>query len=684
MRRIWRTGIVAAVLLCGVVGSGAAHTGDGPHNITPEPECLDPDPEWREGTTIAGVQVQPSERCNPDNPAVVASSVKGTNNVPQEVLDRTGLDESAVRKGEDLDGDGDPDIINITLEAIGLNEFRQNNAIFDIAPGIRPAFWVFAPKTSGMVHRGTDPQELMRMPSPTIRVEEGDRVNIKLENTHYMPHTIHLHGVDHPFSVNGSQNDGVPFTGEGALMPGEEHTYQIQPEQPGTMFYHCHVVPNVHVLMGLNGMFVVEEERDNNTVQTFNIGAGKVRHPSTAVDEEYAAEYDMIYQDVDKELHQIPKEHNAIRNVSHQINREYDLTDADPDYFLLNGRSFPYTLRESIVPVEEDARYRFRVLNSGSRNIALHTHGHKFTVEAVDGVERSESNEVQKDVLDVPPAQRIDFTLNTTVDGLNSYGVGNWIFHDHHETGVTTDGIAPGGTVSMIVYEQFMKDNGMPRTGDMISRYFDRNYYAGEVPYFGHRDASVFGRSAGEQVELEHNDVQASWAIENASLRQDERPEGVVTNALTDRLPRGCESLSGTRNITVRVGTEFADEGEVWGYSDSEVRFNTCERVNVTFVNTDEVRHHWMVQPLPWETYPGDMFSIEADGGGTVSGTFVTPAEPIDLSLHCSVPQHVFKGLGGSVQIVEPSKGALAGDRSEGQKGDLAWFRSVVGPALPW
>ena len=55
-----------------------------------------------------------------------------------------------------------------------------------------------------------------RVLSPTIRVEEGDRVKITLSNTHYFPHTIHLRGTIHPNAM-----DGVPDITQRAVEPGE-------------------------------------------------------------------------------------------------------------------------------------------------------------------------------------------------------------------------------------------------------------------------------------------------------------------------------------------------------------------------------------------------------------------------------------------------------------------------------
>ena len=94
-------------------------------------------------------------------------------------------------------------------------------------------------------------------------------------------------------------------------------------------------------------MFVVEENRPNNWVQTFNIGAGKVRHPSVAVREAYAQEYDLHFQDIDSTLNNIIQTTNDPRLIEKAMNREYNITQRRANYFLLNGRSFPFTLRDT-------------------------------------------------------------------------------------------------------------------------------------------------------------------------------------------------------------------------------------------------------------------------------------------------------------------------------------------------
>ena len=446
---------------------------------------------WRDSQVIEGVTISESLPCIADNPFMVAAFVKGTNNISHQTLMQSGLTPDAIEKGEDLDGDGDPDVIHIRLELVELNgasgESDQPVTQYEIAPGIKPGLWVFAPKLAGMARENFESKKArssLRVPSPVIRIEAGDQVKITLENTHYMPHTLHLHGSDHGFvDADGQGNDGVPLTSELPVMPGNARTYELTPREAGTMFYHCHVQPHVHVTMGLQGMFIVEENRPNNWLQTMNVGAGLVRVPSVAVKEDYTQEYDLHYTDLDKQLSERIQDSNDPRLVTRSMHREYDVTDATADYFLLNGKSFPYTFRESIVVVEEDENVKLRVLNGGTKGIALHTHGHKFTVTHQDGVPLYGNAQVVRDVLWLATAQRADLALSTVDDGLHSYGSGIWLFHDHQNRGITTDGIGPGGNISAVVYKNYLNEAGWPKTqGVSFKPFFTEKYYQKEIP----------------------------------------------------------------------------------------------------------------------------------------------------------------------------------------------------------
>ena len=125
-----------------------------------------------------------------------------------------GADENAVQLGRDLDGDGDPDEIHFHLEVVEIQE--------EVYPGrVRDA--------SGCSRRSAARMSSpARLPSPTLRVEEGDHVAITLYNTHYLPHTIHLHGTS-----QSNDMDGVPHMTQARGAAGQEFTYRFVAEDAG-------------------------------------------------------------------------------------------------------------------------------------------------------------------------------------------------------------------------------------------------------------------------------------------------------------------------------------------------------------------------------------------------------------------------------------------------------------------
>ena len=117
-------------------------------------------------------------------------------------------------------------------------EFTTVNKDIEVAPGVFFPAWTY----NG------------RVPGPTIRAAEGDRLRITLVNASGHPHTMHFHGI-HP-----SEMDGVPGAGE--VYPGESFTYDFIAEPFGTHLYHCHSLPLAqHIHRGLYGAFVVDPKK---------------------------------------------------------------------------------------------------------------------------------------------------------------------------------------------------------------------------------------------------------------------------------------------------------------------------------------------------------------------------------------------------------------------------------------
>ena len=141
--------------------------------------------------------------------------------------------------------------------------------------------------------------------------------------------------------------DGVPHMTQDEVPPGKAFTYRFTAGQPGTFWYHCHVQDQIHPLMGLAGMFIIEPNRPHNHFAHLIPGAGRISSMSKATREEYQNEYSLVYMDIDDRLNRIPAAYSDPREIEKRMHREYDSTQRTPDIFLLNGRSFPFTLRDS-------------------------------------------------------------------------------------------------------------------------------------------------------------------------------------------------------------------------------------------------------------------------------------------------------------------------------------------------
>ncbi len=90
-----------------------------------------------------------------------------------------------------------------------------------------------------------------RVPGPTIRARQGDRIRIRFSNAGAHPHTIHFHGF-HPAAMDGA---GVAQY----VHPGENFVYEFDADPFGLHLYHCHTNPlKRHIHKGLYGAFIVD------------------------------------------------------------------------------------------------------------------------------------------------------------------------------------------------------------------------------------------------------------------------------------------------------------------------------------------------------------------------------------------------------------------------------------------
>ena len=93
-----------------------------------------------------------------------------------------------------------------------------------------------------------------RVPGPTIRVRQGERVARRFVNGLPQPSTVHWHGV----RIDNAM-DGAPEITQPAVPPGAEFLYEFEPPDAGTYWYHSHHRTFEQMARGLYGALVVEE-----------------------------------------------------------------------------------------------------------------------------------------------------------------------------------------------------------------------------------------------------------------------------------------------------------------------------------------------------------------------------------------------------------------------------------------
>ena len=120
-----------------------------------------------------------------------------------------------------------------------LREFElvAEDKEIEVAPGVKYAAWTY----NG------------RVPGPTLRAREGERLRVSFVNGSSHPHTIHFHGI------HTARHDGVPGVGSGNIERGKSTVYEFDAEPFGLHLYHCHSTPLAdHIAKGLYGAFVID------------------------------------------------------------------------------------------------------------------------------------------------------------------------------------------------------------------------------------------------------------------------------------------------------------------------------------------------------------------------------------------------------------------------------------------
>ena len=135
----------------------------------------------------------------------------------------------------------------LLLPTIAIGQTRRTEFRLSAAPGTTRLFPERSGETSVWSYNGM-------VPGPEIRVRQGQKLRIAVENQLAEESTVHWHGIRTPNSM-----DGVPHLTQKPIEPGGTFVYEFDALDAGTFWYHPHQRSFEQVGRGLYGPLIVEE-----------------------------------------------------------------------------------------------------------------------------------------------------------------------------------------------------------------------------------------------------------------------------------------------------------------------------------------------------------------------------------------------------------------------------------------
>ncbi len=221
------------------------------------------------------------------------------------------------------------------------------------------------------------------VPGPEIRVRQGDRLSVVVENDLPQETTVHWHGLRIPHAM-----DGVPHLTQPPIQPGQQFRYAFQAPDAGTFWYHPHVRSSEQQGRGLYGVLIVEE----STPPPVD------RDVTWVIDDWRLTEDAAISETFDHP-----------RDLSHdgRLGNVATLNGQDSETFA----------------VRAGERLRLRIVNTANARIfALRFEGHSPLVIALDG-QPTAPHAPPENRLVVPPAGRVDVILDMEGEPGGRYAV---------------------------------------------------------------------------------------------------------------------------------------------------------------------------------------------------------------------------------------------------------------------
>jgi hypothetical protein len=143
----------------------------------------------------------------------------------------------------------------------------------------------------------------------------------------------------------------------------------------------------------------------------------------------------------------------------------------------------------------------------------------------------------------------------------------------------------------------------------------------------------------------------ASAMMNHGGMLMDEK--GMIMNANADKLPRDCLKISENVDITIRAGRKHAMKfnGKMFAFDNQQWDVKPCAKINITFINDDQIRHQLMIHGLPGYLYPEGMFHLELYGAGELKASLIMPSNKKTYLVHCELPQHMEKGMKAQLKV---------------------------------
>ncbi len=262
----------------------------------------------------------------------------------------------------------------------------------------------------------------MQYPGPTLILNQGDTINITLENTLSVPVSMVFPGQK---QVSAAGDITGLLTKEAAPTNGTAN-YNFVATNPGTYMYQSGTNPELQTEMGLFGTIIVRPPTAN---QAYN-------HPDTSYDYEYL----FVISEMDPAIH-----HKV------EMGQPVDNNNYKPVLWFINGRNAPDTMADAGVPwlpnqpynslprVHPGDRALIRFVAASRDPHPFHTHGNHFRLIARDG------NLLESTANAGPDLSHENYTLHVvpgaTYDALWDWTGKDmgWDIYGHTHTGPGTD-----------------------------------------------------------------------------------------------------------------------------------------------------------------------------------------------------------------------------------------------------